>query len=82
MHKIIETQSPQYFFEGKLSVKNESCRVFEKAEVVGPYFTVITDKKVESQFIGVAISGNNSVSVKNNKVVITANLSKEHFRFR
>ena len=79
---ILETQSPQYFFEGKLGSENESCKVLEKADVVGPYFMVKTEKKIASPFIGVAVFSKNTLSVVNNEVVLNAAPSKEKIYFR
>jgi hypothetical protein len=80
--KILETQSPQYFFEGKLGSENESCKVLEKADVVGPYFMVKTEKKIANPFVGVAVFSKNTLSVVNNEVVLNSASSKEKIYFR
>jgi hypothetical protein len=80
--KILETQSPQYFFEGKLGNESESCKVLEKANVVGPYFLVQTEKKKVNPFVGVAVFSKNTLSVVNNEVVLSSASSKEKIYFR
>lgn len=79
---VVETQSPQYFFQGKLSEGNEICKALEKADVVGPYFTVTTVRKISGPFIGVAVSGTNFLSVINNDVVLALAASRGLVYFR
>ena len=79
---IIETQSPQYFFAGKLGREIESCKALEKANVLGPYFIVITERNVAAPFIGIAVFSKNSLSVVNNEVALNSDTSKEKINFK
>lgn len=80
--KIVETQSPQYFFEGRLGGESEACKVLEKAEVPGPYFIVTSIKKVAEPFVGIVVLSKNTLSVVNNEVLLGAADSKEIIYFR
>lgn len=79
---VIETQSPQYFFEGKLGAESENCKVLEKAEIPGPYFTIASHKKVSEPFSGISVSGANGIVVVNNEVQLNTVESKEKIYFR
>ena len=79
---IIETQTPQYFFAGKLEIENESCEALEKANVLGPYFIVTAERNIAGPFIGVAVLSKNSVSVVNNEVVLNSAISKGKINFK
>ena len=79
---IVETKSPQYFFEGKLGSENESCKALEKADVIGPYFIITTEKKIADPFVGVAVFSKSSASVVNNEVVLNSAISKRKIYFR
>ena len=79
---ILETQSPQYFFVGKLDSENESCKALEKANVFGPYFIVTTERNVADPFIGIAVLSKNSLSVVNNEVILNSAQSEGKINFK
>jgi hypothetical protein len=79
---VIETQSPQYFFEGKLGAESENCNVLEKADIPGPYFTITSHKKVSEPFSGISVSNAGGIAAVNNEVQLSAVESKEKIYFR
>lgn len=79
---ILETQSLQYFFEGKLGDENEGCKFLENSNIAGPYFIVTTAKQIAEPFIGVAVLSKSSVSLVNDEVVLNSAMFKEGIYFR
>lgn len=81
---VIETQSPQYFFEGKLGAESENCKALEKAGIPGPYFTIASHKKMSEPFSGISVSGAGAgdIVVMNNEVQLNTVESKEEIYFR
>jgi hypothetical protein len=79
---IIETQPPQYFFDGKVGDGKKPCQEVEKNDAVGPYYSVKTTKKVAGNFIGVAVYAKNTVSVVNNQVILKSSTNNEIIYFR
>ncbi len=79
---IVAVEGIQFAFEAKIGEKTEKCKLLENAQVVGPYFTVITNGKYESPFVGVAVFGKSKVSTEGGVVSLNVVGGKENIYFR
>lgn len=79
---VIGIESSQFSFEAKIGKKTKICKSLEKAQVVGPYFTVTTNEEYESPFLGVAVFGKHKVSKSGEMVFLSVSGSKENIYFR